>query len=281
MFKLRSIFLSLNVLNGLLAAAVAAVVFFAVIPFLNPAAIPLPPAKETAAGSGEEAAPPQRPAPADYALISEQNLFHPERKIPPEKQQEKVLPKPELFLYGTLITDTASYAFVEDRKAPHSTAGRGKRQITLKKGESLGGYILREIETNRIVLVKGEERLVVRLDDREKRRSGEAPASQVGARPAAGGMTAFPPAASSFPQAAPTSAQQAAVPPESGGGGVVGSRLYSAPAGSALPQSAPSAAQAAAPPTTGDITPQTPTPTRRSRVEQLQRMRLESQQQGK
>lgn len=280
MFNLRYIFLSLNVMNGLLAAAVAAVVFFAVIPFLNPAAISLPPAKETAAGSAQKEVPPQKFSAADYALISEQNLFHPERKIPPEKQQEKVLPKPDLFLYGTLITDKTSYAFVEDRKAPHSTPGRGKRQITLKKGESLGGYILSEIEANRIVLVKGEERLVVRLDDKEKRKAGEAQALQMGARPAAGGMPANIPAAPPFPPAAPSSAQQAAVPPEPGGSGVVGSRLYSAPAGSAAPQPASSAAQAAAPPGDGSSASQTPT-TRRARIVEMQKMRTESQQQGK
>jgi hypothetical protein len=253
-------------------------VFFTVIPFLDPAAVSLPPAKETAAGSGGKATPPLRSYPVNYAVISEQNLFHPERKIPPERQQEKVLPKPDLFLYGTLITDSTSFAFVEDKRAPHSTAGRGKRQLTLKKGESLGGYILSEVEANRIVLVKGEERLVVMLDDREKRKSGQVSASQVGARTAAGGMTALPPVASSIPHAAPASLQHAAVPPEPGGSGVVGSRLFSAPAGS---QAAPSDAQAVTPPVTGSIAPQTLPTTRRSRVEELQKMRLESQQQGK
>jgi len=122
---------------------------------------------------------------------------------------------------------------------------------------------------------------VVTLDDREKRRAGEASASQMGARTAAGGMAAYPPVASSFPQAAPASAQ-AAVPPGPGAGGVIGSRLYSAPAGSASPQSAPSAAQAVTtPPATGNFTPQTLPTTRRSRVEVMQKMRLESQQQGK
>jgi len=90
MSMVRYLFLSLNVLNGLLAAAVAAVVFFAVIPFLSPAAMSLPPAKETVAGSGEKASSSQGLPPADYAVISEQNLFHPDRKIPPEKKiQEK------------------------------------------------------------------------------------------------------------------------------------------------------------------------------------------------
>ncbi len=36
-----------------------------------------------------------------------------------------------------------------------------------------------EIEANRIVLVKGDDRVVVMLDDREKRRAGEASASPV------------------------------------------------------------------------------------------------------
>ena len=56
----RYFFLSLNVLNGLLAVAVAAVVYFAVIPLLNPVArISLPAVKETAAPSGEQKTPSQ------------------------------------------------------------------------------------------------------------------------------------------------------------------------------------------------------------------------------
>jgi len=57
MFKWRYFFLSMNVLNGRLAAAVAAVVFFAVIPFLNPAVTSLPPVKEAVALPEEKAAP--------------------------------------------------------------------------------------------------------------------------------------------------------------------------------------------------------------------------------
>jgi hypothetical protein len=231
MFKLRYILKSLNVLNGLLAAAVAAVVFFVMIPFLDPAAVSLPTAKEAAAGSGEKAAPIQKPAPADYAVISEQNLFHPERKIPPEKQQEKVLPKPDLFLYGTLITDNTSYAFVEDRKSPHSTAGRGKRQLTLKKGESLGGYVLTEIEANRIVLVKGEERLVVRLDDKEKRREGAELSAFPTVPRVASGAPSFPAPISLPPQTAPGTAR-AVTSPASGN------------AAPPQPRTAPSSAQA-------------------------------------
>jgi hypothetical protein len=281
MILMRYVLRSLNVFNGLLLIAIAAVVYFAVIPVLNPAAqMTLPPGQDPSAPSGKKAELFRNLAAGDYALISDQNLFHPERKIPPEKPSEKAVPRPEVFLYGTLITSEGSFAFVEDRKAPSPAGGRDKRQRTLQKGASLAGYLLGEIEADRIVLVKGDERVVVMLNDREKRRAGEASASPVGARTAAGGMTAHPPVASSFPQAAPASAQ-AAVPPDPGAAGVIGSRLYVAPAGSASPQSAPSAAQAVTSPVTGNVTPQTLPTTRRSRVEELQKMRLESQLQGK
>jgi hypothetical protein len=104
-------------------------------------------------------------------LIGDQNLFHPDRIIPPEKKEEKAVPKPDLILYGTLITDQLSMAFIEDRKAPKTTPGRGKRQTILHKGDQVSGYILREVEAGRIILAKGEERLIVLLEDGEKRKT--------------------------------------------------------------------------------------------------------------
>lgn len=234
MSRVRYFFLSMNVLNGLLAATVVTVVFFAVIPFLKPAVQPISPAKETVAWSGETAAPSQSSFPADYAVISEQNLFHPERKIPPEKEQEKDIPKPDLFLYGIMIMDDTSFAFVEDRKAPYSTAGRGKRQLTLKKGESLGGYILSEIEANRIVLVKGEDKLVVMLDDRKKRKAGEASALPATPRAISDGTSPFPSAVSPSPNTAPSSSRAVTSSPVPG---------IAASGSLQLPQTAPASAQ--------------------------------------
>ena len=222
----RHFFLSLNVLNGLLALAVVAVVYFAVIPLLNPIArISLPRVKGTTASSGEQKTSPQRFPATDYTVISAKNLFHPERKIPPEKHPEKAIPKPDVYLYGTLITDGASYAFIEDKKAPYSTPGRGKRQTTLKKGDRLSGYTLGEIEANRIVLVKGEERVVVMLDDREKKRSSETPAVPTAARTATGGITPSPPAPSPSPQTMPSSAPAVV----SSGPGIAGSPTRPSP----------------------------------------------------
>jgi len=140
-------------------------------------------------------------------LISDQNIFHPERKIPPEKKAEKAVPRPEVILYGTLITEQESIAFVEDKKAPRTTPGRGKRQTALHKGESLSGYILKEITANSIVLARGEERIVVLLDEGEKRKSeashlpSAAPMTPGSQQPSVPTSSKIAPATPSSPQA--------------------------------------------------------------------------------
>ena len=147
------------------------------------------------------------PSAADYAMISEANLFHPERRVPPEKAEEKVIPKPEIVLYGTLITGDTSVAFIEDKKAPRTTPGRGKRQTAIRKGDNVGGYVLRQIEADRIILVKGDDQIVVKLEDAGKIRTVDVPAlpGSFGAQPGA------PPTAPSSLQAPAQKAGSAAV----------------------------------------------------------------------
>jgi type II secretory pathway component PulC len=105
------------------------------------------------------------PSNVDYMIISEENLFHPERKIPVEKKVEQPLPKPEFVLYGTLVSENISIAYLEDLKAPRNTPGRGKRIIPLRKGQTLSGFKLEEIETDRIVMTRGEEKIIVPIND--------------------------------------------------------------------------------------------------------------------
>lgn len=117
-------------------------------------------------------------SPADYMVIAEQNPFHPERKIPVEKKAEQPLPKPDFVLYGTLITDDLSLAYMEDKKAPVSTPGRGNRQTPLKVGQSLSGFTLKEIEPEKVVMVRGEEIMTVYLNDPKRPKTREiAPSS--------------------------------------------------------------------------------------------------------
>ncbi|MCX8026574.1 MAG: hypothetical protein N3A62_01790 [Thermodesulfovibrionales bacterium] len=106
----------------------------------------------------------------DYLVISDLNLFHPDRKIPPLQPQKVELPKPDLVLYGTLISTDTKIAYIEDLKAPVTTPGRGKRQKAMKIGESIGGFVLKEIHPDRIVLFRGEESMVVNVIDPKKKR---------------------------------------------------------------------------------------------------------------
>jgi hypothetical protein len=154
-----------------------------------------PPAKVKAAEVEEKAAYATGPSPADYALIADQNLFHPERKVSVEKKAE--LPKPELSLFGTMVADGISYAFVEDKKSPQTSPGRGKRQTVLKKGDTISGFVVTDIASDQIVLVRGEERVTVYLAGGEKRL---ATAAAPGQAPKAPGHTATQPATPAVPQ---------------------------------------------------------------------------------
>ncbi|HMK44119.1 MAG TPA: hypothetical protein VK445_08285 [Dissulfurispiraceae bacterium] len=119
----------------------------------------------------------------DYLAIADRNLFHPERKIPPLVKDDQV-PRPEFVLYGTLITDTMSIAYLVDKKAIRSTPGRGQRQNSVKLGESLGGYQLKDVQHDRIVMVRGDDRIEVKvIAPGVKKDRGEGTASSPTARP--------------------------------------------------------------------------------------------------
>lgn len=173
--KAKAVLKNVNVLNMLLAAAVAVFSVYIIFPLFGPVAqftIPAAwkhPGKETAKPS-----PYQAPSPSEYAIIAEQNPFHPDRKIPPPKIDAASLPRPEFVLYGTLVTDDTSLAYIEDIRSPYSTPGRGKRQTALKKGDAISGFTLMEIEADRIVMANGEERLIVLLNDPQRAKTREA-----------------------------------------------------------------------------------------------------------
>lgn len=115
------------------------------------------------------------PSPTDYMNIAEENLFHPERRIPPEKKVEQELPKPDFVLYGTMVSDDLNVAYLEDLKAPRTTPGRGKRQVAIKKGDMLSGFTLKEVDTDKIVMMRGEEKMMVYLIDPQKPKKREVP----------------------------------------------------------------------------------------------------------
>lgn len=160
--QVRNTLRNLNLLNLLLLSAAALFVIYSIFPsFPVEVRYSVPVSKNGAEEEEPRNAQPRIFSIAEYANISEDNLFHPERKIPAEKKDEQPLPKPEFVLYGTLVTNDVRVAYMEDMKAPRSTTGRGKRQTALKKGDSLSGFTVSEIGEDKVVMVRGKEKMVI------------------------------------------------------------------------------------------------------------------------
>jgi hypothetical protein len=201
---LRYLYRNINPLNILLLLLIVSIVVFAVMPLFRAKVRYALPAVKTKVVQEANLAKESTPAasPADFMVVSENNLFHPERKIPPEKKEEKALPKPELVLYGTIVSEDLTVAYLEDKKSPKTSPGRGKRQTVARKGDIFGGFVLRDIEQDRIVLSRGEEVMVVRLTEAGKHR--ETPTT---------GAQGKPSAASAGPAGFQASAGPAVAPP--------------------------------------------------------------------
>jgi hypothetical protein len=167
-FKQKHLARNITSGNVLLLAILLILTNYVLLPFIHVSIrYSLPVGKISASRNAGNETEHQVPSLSDYTVIADANLFHPERKIPADKKEEAPpLPKPDVVLYGTMISDGVSVAYLEDLKAPRNTAGRGERQLTMKKGDILSGFTLKEIETDKIVMVRGEEKLIVPVMER-------------------------------------------------------------------------------------------------------------------
>lgn len=166
--RIKPLIRNINMLNMVLLTGALFFAFYIFFPALDiTAGFTLPSVKKSAAEKEKTGIEIRIPSITEYAKIPEENLFHPERKIPVEKKadEQQQLPKPEFVLYGTLITDDLGLAYMEDLKAPRNSPGRGKRQASLRKGDTLSGFTLKEIEVDKVVMVRGEEKMVVPVND--------------------------------------------------------------------------------------------------------------------
>jgi hypothetical protein len=180
----RRLLKNINVLNIVLVLAVLMMANYTVAPLLHINLGDMMPLQRKSAEEKEtKPAAANPPSPSDYVIIADENPFHPERKIPPEKKEEKPLPKPEFVVYGTVISDGTSLAYIEDLKAPVNTSGRGKRQIALKTGDVLSGFTLKSVEADKIVMVRGEEKMVIPVRNTSRTKSAVNPAPQQAAAP--------------------------------------------------------------------------------------------------
>jgi len=191
MLQLRPFLRNINLLNILLLAIVVVFTFRVFMPALyQDIRYLLPPAKKSFQAEATPLLQQTMPSLYGYMIISEENPFHPERKIPIEKKVEQPLPKPEFVLYGTLIADDLKMAYIEDLKAPLSTSGRGKRQVARKQGDSLSGFTLKKIEAGKVVMVRGDDLIIVPIIDPSHARETQATTAQAepqqqGQKPAA------------------------------------------------------------------------------------------------
>ena len=161
--RIKRLIRNINMLNVVFLTVALFFAFYIFFPALDiTAGFTLPSVKKYAPEKEERDMDIRIPSITEYAKITGENLFHPERRIPIEKKaDQQALPMPEFVLYGTLITDDLRLAYLEDLKAPGNSPGRGKRQTVLRKGNALSGFTLKEIEADQIVMVRGEEKIVV------------------------------------------------------------------------------------------------------------------------
>ncbi|HTZ18066.1 MAG TPA: hypothetical protein VMB78_06460 [Dissulfurispiraceae bacterium] len=210
--RIRSLLKQITPLNCILFAGILAIVYFVLLPaFIKEVKVVVKaPAQKAAEQKKNETAEPPAPPMQDYAVVAEKNLFHPERIIPVVKV-EAVVPRPDLILYGTLITDNVSIAYLSDVKALRTTPGRGQRQTGLKLGETISGYILKEVQPDRVVMVRGDDRFEVLVTAGKKKRGGPETATPAAPHPAAPHPPTPPGAVAPAP--APNTAPSPAAPP--------------------------------------------------------------------
>ena len=180
----------INILNlFILGAAIGFYLYFLNPLLTTPLSVELPSPKEISLEMQVSADKTTKSSISDYTLIGEQNLFHPDRVMPAEKlaKAEKKaaisVPRPELVLHGTMIVNGLKIAYVEDKKATPTTPGRGARQLVVKEGDNISGFILKQITENMIVLANGEEQMTLYLDEL-KDRKGEITGSTKALSPA-------------------------------------------------------------------------------------------------
>lgn len=169
---------NINVLNIALAVFAGVLFFIWVYPLLHTNnRIEIPKGHEDAAESGEEASNVSEPSPmaVDYAIVTDKNLFHPERRMPSVNivKEDAPVERPDILYFGSVITEEKKIAYIEDKKNPYSTPGRGKRQTHLAEGAIIGGYTLKEVNPENIVLVRGDDKFVINLRDEKDRKPGE------------------------------------------------------------------------------------------------------------
>jgi type II secretory pathway component PulC len=150
-----------------------------------------------------------------FIVISEKNIFSPERKDFPILTVEKSNPvtRPQVILYGVTIAGDFQAASIT---SPGRPLRKGEREaMTFKIGEKIGGYKLTKIQPDRITMESnGDSFEVLLYDSRNPKKRAEV---RTEVKPAAVTSTQPTPAPPSPPAVSPATARPPAsvqkVPP--------------------------------------------------------------------
>ncbi len=134
-----------------------------------------------------------------YSNIAMRNLFSPTRSEAPPSPVAPTASLPKPNLYGVVVREGASIAYLEDPVT--------KRVAGYREGDAIAGGTVQTISSDRVVLVRPEGNVDVRLHDPSR------------PRPAAPPTAGTPPGAPPRAPVAPPGAPGAPAPPTAAPGG--------------------------------------------------------------
>jgi hypothetical protein len=178
------------------------------------------PAPQPARARPPAAAPAPRPAPGPpaggplaYSVIPARNLFSPTRTEAPPPPATPTVSAPKPNLYGVVVREGASIAYLEDPAT--------KRVAGYREGDPIAGGTIKTISNDRVVLVRPDGNIDVRLHDPTRPRPPAPPAAGAPGAPRPPGASAATPAA---PGAPTPGAPAPPAPPGAVEGGATGRR---------------------------------------------------------
>jgi hypothetical protein len=108
----------------------------------------------------------------------ENNLFHPDRKML-KRAALTSANQPRMILYGTFITQDLQMAYLEDLESPRISNTGVRRQQALLKGDAISGFVLQDIRPDKVLLVRDQERIWIRIDDKKPPRENDVTAQEL------------------------------------------------------------------------------------------------------
>lgn len=117
---------------------------------------------------------------SNYKVISQKNLFRPERrewipppkadKPPPKKPVKAETPAPRLTLYGTIIYgENVRIAIIKGG----GKGGSPGQKRNYRLGEDISGYIIKEIGEDKVLLVKEDDKIELKLREGKTLRASQ------------------------------------------------------------------------------------------------------------